>query len=74
MACTVTRTILAGLVSLAVLLGTSAEVRAQEGCFGKLRDCFVRAAKMRSWADRTIAGLDCELDFVECSRRKILGR
>ncbi len=74
MACTVTRTILAGLFGLAVLLGTSAEVHAQGRCFGKLRDCFVKAAKMRGWADRTIAGLDCELDFVECARRKILGR
>jgi hypothetical protein len=64
----------AGLFGIALLLSMPAKVSAQAACFADLRDCYVRAARMRYWVDRTIAGLDCELDFVECARRKILGR
>jgi hypothetical protein len=74
MTCRFGRFVAAGLLGLALLLGIPAEVSAQASCFASLRDCFIRASKIQYWADRTIAGLDCELDFVECARRKILGR
>jgi hypothetical protein len=64
----------AGLVGIALVLSLPAHVPAQTPCFANLRDCFIRASKIKYWGDRTIAGLDCELDFVECARRKVLGR
>lgn len=42
-------------------------------CFGKLEDCFYEAAKIDSWLGRWLAGLDCELNFIECTRIKIAG-
>lgn len=42
-------------------------------CFGKLEQCFYEAAKLDSWLDRWLAGLDCELNFVECTRIKLVG-
>lgn len=44
------------------------------GCFEDAAACFERAAGRDSFIDRTLAGLDCELDLIECGRRKILGR
>ncbi|HUF24278.1 MAG TPA: hypothetical protein VMN81_09135 [Vicinamibacterales bacterium] len=42
-------------------------------CFGQLSDCFHEAAKLDSWVDRWLAGLDCELNFIECTRIKLVG-
>jgi hypothetical protein len=42
------------------------------GCFEDLANCYQNAATRDSWLSRWLAGLDCELDFVECMRRKIL--
>lgn len=44
------------------------------GCFDDAAACFQRAAGRDSFMGRTLAGLDCELDLIECSRMKILGR
>lgn len=43
------------------------------GCFESLKACYYEAAKKDSWVDRWLAGLDCELDFVECTREKLIG-
>lgn len=43
------------------------------GCFEQLANCYYEAAKRDSWVSRWLAGLDCELDFVECTREKIIG-
>ncbi len=43
------------------------------GCFEDLGNCYNEAAKVDSWVSRWLAGLDCELDFVECTRIKIVG-
>jgi hypothetical protein len=43
------------------------------GCFEDLANCFARAATRDSWLSRWLAGLDCELDFIECTREKIVG-
>lgn len=46
---------------------------ASAGCFEELAACYQRAAGIDSWVSRWLAGLDCELDFVECTRIKIIG-
>ena len=43
------------------------------GCFEELAACYYRAAALDSWVSRWLAGLDCELDFVECTRIKLIG-
>lgn len=42
-------------------------------CFQTLRDCYGRAATREGWFDMWLAGMDCELDFVDCARRQIVG-
>ena len=43
------------------------------GCTTDLADCYERAAKIDSFWYRWAAGLDCELDYVECVRIKLIG-
>lgn len=43
------------------------------GCTTSLSDCMVAAAKIDSAWYRFAAGLDCELDYVECVRVKLIG-
>jgi len=43
------------------------------GCTTNLAGCFEAAAKIDSFWYRWAAGLDCELDFVECTRIKLIG-
>lgn len=43
-------------------------------CFDQAAACFQRAAARDSFMGRTLAALDCELDLIECARRKIIGR
>ena len=43
------------------------------GCFQDLGACYVRASAHDSWVSRWLAGLDCELDFIECTRDKLIG-
>ena len=44
------------------------------GCATSLADCYVAAAKIDSFWYRWAAGVDCELDFTECVRIKLIGR
>ena len=44
------------------------------GCFVKLKDRYAKAANQTDWLDLWLNGLDCELDFTDCVRRKIIGR
>ena len=46
---------------------------AQAGCFTDLADCYQRAANIDSFWYRWAAGLDCELDLIECTREKLIG-
>lgn len=64
-----------GIALLAIVaLGIAGrEARAEDGCFIRLRDCYYVAAREEFWGDRWLRGLDCELDFVECARRKLVG-
>jgi hypothetical protein len=43
------------------------------GCATELGHCFESAAQIESFWYRWAAGIDCELDFIECARIKIFG-
>ena len=43
------------------------------GCATTLLDCYKEAAKIDNFWYRWAAGIDCELDFVECVRVKLIG-
>jgi hypothetical protein len=62
------------LFALVVLCGFVAAPRsAIAGCTTDLADCYARAASIDSFWYRWAAGLDCELDYTECVRIKLLG-
>jgi hypothetical protein len=62
------------LVTLVVIAGCLAAPRpAMAGCTTALADCYVAAAKVDSFWYRWAAGLDCELDYTECVRIKLVG-
>jgi hypothetical protein len=67
----VKKMLLAAIV-LAGLFG--APTPALAGCTTELADCYGRAARIDSFWYRWAAGLDCELDFVDCAREKLIGR
>jgi len=63
-------------VMLVLVLGAALNAvpsAAFAGCFEDLANCYYEAAKRDSWVSRWLAGLDCELDFIECTREKIIG-
>ena len=63
------------LLAFVVLAGFAATPRsAIAGCTVELGDCYIRAAKVDGFWSRSAAGLDCELDYADCVRRKLLGR
>lgn len=66
-----------GIVVLAAfaLLGGVQGAFADDGdrCFTDLGHCYEAAAAIESFWYRWAAGLDCELDLVECVREKLLG-
>ena len=43
-------------------------------CTTDLADCYVRAAKEDSFWYRWAAGIDCELNYTDCVRKRIIGR
>ena len=63
------------LLGILVLGATSVAppAHAAAGCATELANCYQRAANIDSFWYRWAAGLDCELDFVECARIKIIG-
>jgi hypothetical protein len=63
------------LVALLFVTSTMALApqRAMAGCTTDLLDCYTEAAKIDNFWYRTAAGLDCELDYAECVRVKIIG-
>jgi hypothetical protein len=66
------------LLAFVVFVGFAAAPRpamAQSArCAGDLNDCYVAAAKIDSFWYRWAAGIDCELNFTDCVRRRIIGR
>jgi hypothetical protein len=62
------------LFAAIVLAGFVAVPRsAMAGCTTDLADCYGAAAQVDSFWYRWAAGLDCELDFAECVRIKLVG-
>jgi hypothetical protein len=62
------------LLTAIVLVGAMAVPRpAIAGCTTNMLQCFEAAAKIDSFWYRWAAGLDCELDYVECTRVKLIG-
>jgi len=65
------------LLAIFVLAAMSASAQPSyamaAGCATNLADCYQRAANVDSFWYRWAAGLDCELDFVECVRVKLIG-
>ncbi|HEY2432510.1 MAG TPA: hypothetical protein VGI12_07530 [Vicinamibacterales bacterium] len=43
------------------------------GCTTDLGDCYGRAARVDSFWYRWATGLDCELDYTQCVRIKLVG-
>ena len=63
------------LLAAIVFIGVLAVPRpALAGCTITLADCYGAAAKIDSFWYRWAAGIDCELDYVECVRVKLIGR
>ena len=66
-------------VSTAILvttlsLGLSASTTSRAaGCTRVYADCMNEAAEGATWIDRSIDGMDCTLDYVQCARIKVLG-
>lgn len=57
-----------------MLLGLAAIPRqAIAGCTTDLFDCYQRAARQDSFWYRFAEGLDCELDYAGCVRRRLTG-
>lgn len=63
------------ILMAALLLGglAAAPRPAMAGCTTDLADCYEAAAKIDSFWYRWAAGLDCELDYAECVRIKLIG-
>jgi len=43
------------------------------GCADDLGACYYRVAARSGFWNTLAGGLDCELDFIDCARRKVLG-
>ena len=64
------------LLTLVVLAGLLAPPSAHAmvgGCTTTLAECYESAAKIDNFWYRWAAGLDCELDYAECVRIKLVG-
>jgi hypothetical protein len=64
------------LLALFLLLGDGKPAAAEEvSCFRDLRNCYTRAAMPAyDWLEMWLYGLDCELTFIDCTRRALIGR
>lgn len=61
------------LLALVAITAYAPAVFADDGCFTEFGKCMERAAAIDSFWWRWAAGLDCELDLVECTRVKLIG-
>lgn len=52
---------------------SSSPVLAQRNCTAQLMTCYDRAAQQSTAIRRSVAALDCEIEFVGCARKSILG-
>jgi hypothetical protein len=63
-------------IALAALfvLGRSTPAHAQYTCNQDLRLCYFRAAFADTWWEMWAMGMDCELNYADCTRRALIGR
>jgi hypothetical protein len=61
-------------ICLAIAFVLADSRTASATCFENLMDCYRRAALRDSWWERSIDGVLCEFDFLDCARREIVGR
>lgn len=63
------------LAAIVLILAGAPPARADDiECFIGIQECFIRAAARESMWGAVFASLDCELAFVDCVRRAIIGR
>jgi hypothetical protein len=65
------------VLAMVVIAGFAATPRpasAAVACTTDLADCYVAAAKIDSFWYRWAGGLDCELNYTDCVRRRLIGR
>jgi hypothetical protein len=64
------------VLALVVIAGFAAAPRpaSAAACTTDLADCYVAAAKIDSFWYRWAGGLDCELNYTDCVRRRLIGR
>ena len=57
-----------------VMLAGNAKPAHAFRCFEDLAACYQMAATRSTWFGVWLTGMDCELDFTDCTRRAIIGR
>jgi len=63
------------VATILCVAGASTPARAQGlRCLGELRMCFERAAFSGTFWGMWVAGLDCEVDLLDCARDGLIGR
>lgn len=67
------RTVSTAILVTTLSLGLSVSTSSLAGCARIYADCMEDASEESGLIDRSIGGLDCTLDFVECARIKVLG-
>jgi hypothetical protein len=60
------------LVALAIAGHARPALAIEYFCFENLDKCYYRAAARDSWVDMWLAGLDCELTWVNCVRTALV--
>jgi len=62
------------LAALLIVVADSKPAAAEAQCFQRLRTCWFQAALKESVWEMWAAGLDCELELIDCVRRFVIGR
>ena len=62
-------------IVMILTLGLPTSARAQATCWPDLLACYGRAAAFTdTWSSIWASGIGCDLDFLDCTRRVVLGR
>jgi hypothetical protein len=62
------------LAAMFVLTDSRPAAAENFNCFQSLAECYSQASLRNDWISMWLAGLDCELTFIDCARRAIIGR
>ena len=61
------------VVALFVLAASTGTAQAETTCFTDFGHCMERASTVDSFWYRWAAGLDCELQLINCTRQMLVG-